>query len=120
MHPKTLSYALQSQLELNLSYIPFIKNGGLFIPTTETFLLGDDVIVDLQLHGDIHIQKIEGRVVWITPKNALYEIYSGIGIQFCGENAKTIGEQLKANLDNTMEVGGYVYGVAGGNGFSKK
>jgi type IV pilus assembly protein PilZ len=107
---KTLSYVIPSQLELNLSFMPFIKNGGLFIPTNESFALGEAVIVDLQLHGNIRIKDIEGRVVWITPKNALYQIYPGVGVQFIGDHAKALSDQIKANLDNSMDVGGYAYG----------
>lgn len=106
-----LDYAINNQLELNLSYMPFIKDGGLFIPTPETFSLGDKIRVNLQLpgHKDTHV--MEGKVVWITPKNALYQIFPGIGVQFIGENAKSLHELIKANLDNTMDVGGYTYGI---------
>jgi len=107
-----LDYNINNQLELNLSYMPFIKDGGLFIPTPETFSLGDRIRVNLQLpgHKDTHV--VEGKVVWITPKNALYQIFPGIGVQFIGENAKSLHELIKANLDNTMDVGGYTYGIS--------
>jgi type IV pilus assembly protein PilZ len=109
--PKTLEYVIKSQLELNLSYMPFIKDGGLFIPTSETFNLGAKILVNLQLPGQKETHTIEGKVVWVTPKNALYQIFPGLGIQFIGENAKSLHEQIKTNLDNTMDVGGYTYGL---------
>lgn len=111
--PVTLEYIIKNQLELNLSYMPFIKNGGLFIPTSKIFHIGDKIFVNLQLPEQNATHRVEGKVVWITPKNALYQIFPGIGIQFIGENAKALHEQIKANLDNTMDVGGYTYGTAG-------
>src|SRR5436189_6016645 len=98
----TLDYVIKNQLELNLSYMPFIKDGGLFIPTSQSFPLGEKIFINLQLPGQKETHKIEGKVVWITPKNALYQIFPGIGIQFVGDNASSLHEQIKANLDNTM------------------
>jgi len=115
-----IRYCIPSQLELNLSYMPFIKDGGLFIPTNDSFVLGDFVVVDLQLPGQHDIQRIEGKVIWITPMNALYQIYSGVGIQFTGDSAKSVHEQIKANIDNTMDVGGYVYGIGGEKKYDNK
>jgi len=107
----TLDYVIKNQLELNLSYMPFIKDGGLFIPTPQSFSIGDKISVNLQLPGQKERHLIEGKIVWITPKNALYQIFPGIGIQFIGDNSKSLHEQIKANLDNTMDVGGYTYGI---------
>jgi len=108
---KILKYLIKTQIELNLSYMPFIKGGGLFIPSHDKFQIGEPVTVELQLPGTDEIKMIEGLVVWITPINALYQIYRGIGIQFSGDNASTIHDFIKANLDNTMDVGGYAYGI---------
>lgn len=108
----TLKYVIQTQIELNFSYIPFIKDGGLFVPTNEEFQMGDDVLVDVQLPGQLEMKQIMGRVVWITPANSLYQICPGIGIQFIGDDAKAIHDLIKASLDNTLEIGCYAYGVA--------
>jgi type IV pilus assembly protein PilZ len=106
-----LTYSIKDPVELNLSYMPFIVNGGLFIPSFQTYSLGDHVVVDLELPGRKENLRIEGKVVWITPKNALHHVLSGIGIQFMGANAANIKGQIEAQLDNSMEVGGYTYGM---------
>ena len=106
-----LVYAIKDPLELNLSYMPFIKEGGFFIPTSQVFFLGDDVMLELQLPARKESIRIEGRVVWITPKNALHHVLSGVGIQFVGANAKTIKTEIEAALDASIEVGGYTYGI---------
>jgi type IV pilus assembly protein PilZ len=106
-----LDYVLKNQLELNLSYMPFIKDGGLFVPSNETFSISEKITLNLQLPGQKESHLIEGKVIWITPKNALYQIFPGVGVQFIGDNAKSIHEQIKTNLDNTMDVGGYTYGI---------
>ncbi|HTM64139.1 MAG TPA: PilZ domain-containing protein [Gammaproteobacteria bacterium] len=106
-----LKYVFKDPLECNLSYMPFIKGGGLFLPSMKEYALGDQVIIDLTLPGKNDSMRIEGRVVWITPKNALHHVISGIGIQFTGADAQTIRYQLEAQLDTKIEVGGYTYGI---------
>lgn len=115
-----LTYVIKDIMELNLSYMPFIRDGGLFIPTGQTFPLGTKVEVDLQLPGKKDSLKIEGKVVWITPKNALHHIVAGVGIQFIGQNFKAIRTELEGMLDKNSQVGGYTYGIAEAIDKSKK
>jgi type IV pilus assembly protein PilZ len=90
MLDKTLHYVINNPLELNLSYMPFIADGGLFVPTSEVFQLGDHLVVDLLLSIKNENLKIDGKVVWITPKSALHHVLPGVGIRFIGENAATV------------------------------
>jgi type IV pilus assembly protein PilZ len=107
----TISYVINDPIELNLSYMPFVTDGGLFIPTTSSYSLGDRVVVDVLLPGKKENLRITGKVIWITPKNALHHVLPGIGIQFIGNNAKNIRSQIEGDLDRSMEVGGYTYGM---------
>jgi type IV pilus assembly protein PilZ len=106
-----LSYAINDPVELNLSYMPFITNGGLFIPTFQTYKMGDDIAVDLTLPGKKENLRIDGKIIWITPQNALHHVLPGIGIQFVGPNAVAIRTVIESHLDNSMEIGGYTYGM---------
>ena len=106
-----LTYDINDPLELNLSYMPFIAEGGLFIPTSRPFALGDKIILELKLPGKQTAVKIDGRVVWITPPNALHHVLPGIGIQFVGNNAATNRSMIEAQLDKSTEIGGYTYGI---------
>jgi type IV pilus assembly protein PilZ len=111
---RSIDYEIKTQFDLNLSYMPFIKDGGLFIPIMEFFALEEHIMVNIIFPGQKDAQQVEGKVIWITPENALYQIYRGVGIQFIGSNAKSIHELVKANLDNTIDVGGYTYGMPAG------
>tara|TARA_R110000868_G_scaffold164802_10_gene397714 strand:+ start:1392 stop:1748 length:357 start_codon:yes stop_codon:yes gene_type:complete len=111
MSENVISYVIKDPLECNLSYMPFIINGGLFIPTMDSYAMGDRVVVDLLLPGKTDSLRIEGQVVWQTPKNALHHVLTGIGIQFVGDNAQMIRSQIEAQLDSKTEVGGYTYGI---------
>ena len=108
---EVIKYVIRDPLECNLSYMPFIKDGGLFLPTMTTYALGDRVIIDLLLPGKTDSMRIEGKVVWITPKNALHHVLPGIGVQFVGGDAPMARAQIEAQLDTKTEVGGYTYGI---------
>ncbi len=108
---QTISYEIKDPLELNLAYMPFISNGGLFVPVSDSYSLGDLVNLDLKLPGKKENLKISGKVVWITPKNALHHVLPGIGIQFIGSNAATIKSEIESQLDPSIEIGGYTYGI---------
>jgi len=109
----TVEYEFENQLDLNHAFIPFIKNGGIFIPMLKMDLsLGDEVMLSVQLTGHTEFEQTKAKVVWITPDNAMHHIFSGIGFQLIGENAATVLEKIKSNLDNSVDTGGYVYGVS--------
>lgn len=106
-----ISYVIKDSIECNLSYMPFINEGGFFIPTMSSYTLGDRVVVDLMLPGKLESLRIEGKVVWITPRNALHHVLPGIGIQFTGANTKAVRAQIEAHLDTKVDIGGYTYGM---------
>jgi len=106
-----LNYVITDPSELNLSYITFVNEGGLFVPTKEPHVLGDIIEVDLTLPKKPEAIKIEGKVIWITPPNALYHSLPGIGVQFIGKNAKSIRGIIEGHLNPSMELGGYTCGI---------
>ena len=77
-----LSLTIRDKSALYASYMPFIKNGGLFIPTAKPYKLGDEVFMLLTLMDSKEKLPVAGRVVWITPKGAQGNKTSGIGVQF--------------------------------------
>ncbi len=106
-----IDLVISEAVELNLSYMPFIKGGGLFIPTFQSYILGDPVHVNLHLPGKKDALYIEGKVVWVIPKISLYHVVAGIGIQFIGGNAQVIRNQIEELLDPSSEIGGYSFGI---------
>jgi type IV pilus assembly protein PilZ len=77
-----LSLAIRDKASLYASYIPFFKNGGLFIPTARPYKIGDEVFILLTLMDSKEKLPVAGRVSWITPSGAQGGKVAGIGIQF--------------------------------------
>ncbi len=77
-----LSLSIKESSSLHTAYMPFIKNGGLFIPTTKKYNLGDEVFMLLSLVDEPERMAIAGRVIWLTPSGASGTRTPGIGVQF--------------------------------------
>jgi len=77
-----LSLAIKDKAVLYAAYMPFIRNGGLFIPTKKEYELGDEVFMLLNLMDESEKIPVAGKVVWMTPKGAQSNRAAGIGVQF--------------------------------------
>jgi type IV pilus assembly protein PilZ len=79
-----LSLTIKNKRALYASYMPFVKNGGVFIPSkkSDDYSLGDDIFVLLTIADSKEKIPIAGKVAWITPKGAHGNKAEGIGIQF--------------------------------------
>ena len=64
----------------------FLQNGGLFVPKTGPYRLGDDFFLLLTLMEELEKLPVAGRVVWITPEGARGNRQAGIGIEFSDED----------------------------------
>ncbi|MDA9920261.1 PilZ domain-containing protein [bacterium] len=77
-----LSLTIKDRTVLYAAYMPFLRNGGLFIPTNKRFALGEEVFVLLALMDEAEKIPVNGTVVWVTPKGAQGNRQAGIGVQF--------------------------------------
>jgi type IV pilus assembly protein PilZ len=77
-----LSLAIKDKAVLYAAYMPFIQNGGLFIPTEKEYEIGDEVFMLLSLMDEPEKLPVAGKVVWVTPKGAGGTKAAGIGVQF--------------------------------------
>ena len=74
-----LSLTIKDKSALYAAYMPFIRNGGLFIPTNKSYKLGDDVFMLLTLMDEKEKLPVAGKIVWVTPKGAQGNRAAGIG-----------------------------------------
>ncbi|OZG73673.1 pilus assembly protein PilZ [Hahella sp. CCB-MM4] len=81
-----LTLTIKDKAVLYAAYMPFVRNGGLFIPTAKSYQLGDEVFLLLNLMDEPEKIPVAGKVVWVTPKGAQGNRAAGIGVQFNGED----------------------------------
>lgn len=80
--PTVLSLNINSKSALYAAFMPLLRNGGIFIPTTRNYAIGDEVFMLLALMDDPTKLPIAGTVVWITPAGAQNNKTQGIGVHF--------------------------------------
>lgn len=91
-----LSLQIKDKPALYHAYMPYIKGGGLFVPTTKRYNLGDEVFILLSLMEDKDRLPVAGKVVWVTPTGAQGNRTAGIGVQF---NEGADGEQVRTKIE---------------------
>ena len=85
--PGVLSLSIKEKSALYAAYMPYLKYGGIFIPTNKTYHLGDEVFMLLTLMTDPSKLPVAGRVVWITPVGAQGGKTQGIGVEFAANES---------------------------------
>ncbi|MGA9340949.1 MAG: PilZ domain-containing protein [Rhodanobacteraceae bacterium] len=94
-----LSLAIKDKGALFNAYMPFVKGGGLFVPTTKNYDLGDEVFILLALMEETERMPVAGKVIWITPPGAQGNRMAGIGVQF---NESADGEAARTRIETIL------------------
>lgn len=98
-----LSLRLPDVEALHKSFMPYLKSGGLFVPSPQHYSLGQEVFVMVTLPGETERRPMAGPVVWISTAASAGRP-PGIGVQFA-EGAKN--EELKERIE--VLLAGYAH-----------
>ncbi len=98
-----LSLSIKDKGALYAAYMPFVKNGGLFIPTTKEYKLGDEVFMLLTLMEETEKLPVAGKIVWITPKGAQGNRATGIGVQFSDQDGGAARSKIETYLAGALK-----------------
>ena len=99
--PKVMTVAISDEKALYLSYMPFLANGGIFVPTDASYTVGDPVFLILKL-PDSEQHAIPGTVGWITPVGAQSGRTAGVGIHFDSPEGEPVRKRIEALLTGKM------------------
>ncbi|MFZ9127064.1 MAG: PilZ domain-containing protein [Steroidobacteraceae bacterium] len=103
--PGLLTLTIKDKSALYLAFMPFVRNGGLFIPTNSNYRLGDEVFMLLNLMGENEKIPVAGKVIWVTPKGAQGKRTAGIGVQFSEQDRGMTQKKIEAYLAGA--IGGH-------------
>ena len=99
-----LALAIKDKNALYAAYMPFVKNGGLFIQTRKTYRLGDEVFMLLTLMDEKERLPVAGRVIWVTPPEAQGNRVPGIGIQFGDQDNGAAHNRIEGLLAGALQA----------------
>jgi type IV pilus assembly protein PilZ len=97
--PTVLSLAIKEKAALYAAYMPFLKHGGMFVPTQKPYKVGDEIYLILALMDDPNKYPIAGKVAWITPAGANNNKAQGIGLHFPDDES---GHRAKLRIEEIL------------------
>lgn len=97
--PSVIQLAIKEKAALYAAYIPLFADGGVFIPTTREYKLGDDVYVLLSLPDDPQRYPVAGKVAWVTPARAAANRTQGVGVRFPADDKSKL---LKVKIEEIL------------------
>lgn len=101
--PGILSLTIKDKGVLYAAYMPFIENGGLFIPTNKHYRLGDELFMLLTLMEEKEKVPVAGKIIWITPKGAQGNRAAGVGVQFSNKDNGQARGKIETYLAGALE-----------------
>ncbi|MDE0003107.1 MAG: PilZ domain-containing protein [Rhodospirillaceae bacterium] len=99
--PGALELTLDDKSALRRAYMPFIRNGGVFVRTDHPYELGDDIAVTIRLFDARKPIGIKGTVVWVTPTRAQGKRAAGVGVRFGAD--ETYRARIEGLLDGISD-----------------
>jgi type IV pilus assembly protein PilZ len=97
--PSVIQLAIKEKAALYAAYIPLFADGGVFIPTSKDYKLGDDVYVLLSLPDDPQRYPVAGKVAWVTPPRAAANRTQGVGVRFPADEKSRV---LKIKIEQIL------------------
>lgn len=96
--PGVLSLTIKDKSALYAAYMPYVKGGGIFIPSNKPYKLGDEIFMLLTLMDNKEKIPVAGHVVWVTPVGAQGGRAAGVGIQFSEKDSGA----ARAKIENIL------------------
>jgi type IV pilus assembly protein PilZ len=97
--PAVIQLVFREKGALYAAYMPLLTDGGLFVPTTRDYRLGEDIYLLLSLPEDPQRFPVAGKVAWITPANASGGRTQGVGVRFPNDDKS---RQLKLKIEQVL------------------
>lgn len=97
--PSVLSLPIKEKAALYAAYMPFLMNGGIFVPTNKAYKIGDEIYLILTLIDDPTKYPIAGKIAWVTPAGANNNKAQGIGVHFSDDES---GKRVKQRIEELL------------------
>jgi type IV pilus assembly protein PilZ len=95
---------IKDKKKLYRAYMPFITNGGLFIPTKRNYKMGEEVLMLLSLMDEKERLPLAGKIIWKTPQGCDDNQAAGIGIQLSNKDGGKVKNKIEAYLAGALEL----------------
>lgn len=98
-----ITYNIPDADTLYSSYLPFVQNGGLFVPSSRNHSLGEEVFVAITLPDSQERYPLNGKVIWINHRTVGTRP-AGFAVQFGTDpNGTHIRNEVEKLLAGRLE-----------------
>jgi type IV pilus assembly protein PilZ len=97
--PSVIQLVFREKGALYAAYMPLLSDGGIFVPTTREYRLGEDIYLLMSLPDDPQRYPVAGKIVWITPGNASGGRTQGVGVRFPSDEKTRL---LKVKIEELL------------------
>lgn len=101
--PGVLSLTIKDKNALYAAYMPYLKNGGIFVPSSKSYKVGEEVFMLLTLMDSKEKIPVAGTVCWVTPQNAQGNRAAGVGIHFSEKDAGNARNKIETILGAALK-----------------
>jgi type IV pilus assembly protein PilZ len=97
--PGVFTLVIRSKSALYAAWMPLLKGGGIFLPSSRNHALGEEVLVLLSMLDDPNKIPLQGHVAWINPAHNAGNRPQGIGVQL---NDSEVARELKKKVEGLL------------------
>jgi len=101
--PSVIQLVFREKTALYAAYMPMFSEGGIFVPTTRDYRLGEDIYLLLSLPDDPQRYPVAGKVGWVTPANASGGRTQGVGVRFpADDKSRALRQRIEDVLGTSL------------------
>jgi type IV pilus assembly protein PilZ len=101
--PSVIQLVFREKGALYAAYMPIFSEGGIFVPTTRDYRLGEDIYLLLSLPDDPQRYPVAGKVGWVTPANASGGRTQGVGVRFPQDDkSRALRQRIEETLGTSL------------------
>ena len=97
--PGVFTLVIRSKSALYAAWMPLLKGGGIFLPSTRAHALGEEVLILLTLLDDPNKIPLQGHIAWINPAHSTGNRPQGIGAQLSDSE---VARELKKKVEGLL------------------
>jgi type IV pilus assembly protein PilZ len=102
--PGVFTLVIRSKSALYAAWMPLLKVGGIFLPSSKPHALGEEVLILLSLLDDPNKIPLQGHIAWINPAHSAGNRPQGIGVQLNdGEVARELKKKVEGLLAGALQ-----------------
>ena len=102
---KMVQVNLVDRTSIYNSYMSFLNNGGVFIASDDTFAIGDEVLLVLEVGEAADRFPLKTTVCWINPVRGSTTRPRGVGLAFDnGDTAKQACHYIENSLAGLLDL----------------